>query len=218
MTYIRKLFTDSEIDEIAELLPNTKWENGQVSGGGIRKKNLQAIPDCPVLAAIDELTYRALEKDSKFFDLTFAYQTNRIIVSKTEVGGFYKPHIDEAILGHYSTTVFLNDDYSGGELELYENGESKKYKPQKGYAITYKSGIPHCVNAVTSGSRYAAVTWSTSGIKDEYIRSITSEIKRAIQACPLDDIETMEDFINSPREILENILQNIYRKYGRYGK
>ena len=217
MTYIRKILNDDQLSRISYLLEHTNWENGQVTGGGVRKKNLQAVDSCPALTEMDDIIYKALDSDGGFFNLTMPWKTNKILISKTEVGGFYKPHIDVAIMGHYSTTVFLNDDYEGGELELHINGKSEKYKLPKGHAITYKSGTPHCVHEITSGVRYVGVTWTTSRIQDEFIRGIGTEIRRAMELCPQDDVETMGDFLNSPKEILSNLIQNIYREYGQYG-
>ena len=42
----------------------------------------------------------------------------RPLLSKSKLGQFYHPHQDSPILGDYSTSIVLNDDFEGGELQL----------------------------------------------------------------------------------------------------
>jgi len=58
-----------------------------------------------------------------------------------------------------SVSVFLNDDYEGGELEFKEFGI--KVTPRAGEIIVFCSGFPymHQVLPVTRGIRYAVVKW-----------------------------------------------------------
>ena len=63
-----------------------------------------------------------------------------------------------------SLSVQLSDekDYDGGELVL-KIGDNEIVSPkQKGSAIVFLSDIPHKINAVTSGTRKAFVTWMHS--------------------------------------------------------
>jgi PKHD-type hydroxylase len=59
-------------------------------------------------------------------------------------------------------TVFLNDDYEGGEL--YVNGLIVKGSP--GTCVLYECWRPHWVTPVTQGERICAVTWMQSLIRD----------------------------------------------------
>ena len=58
-----------------------------------------------------------------------------------------------------SVSVFLNDDYEGGELEFKEFGI--KVTPRAGEIVVFCSGFPymHQVLPVTRGIRYAVVKW-----------------------------------------------------------
>jgi len=67
----------------------------------------------------------------------------------------FKVNENYHIHNNYSSfTIFLNDDYHGGELE-FENGEI--YKPEQGLLIKFKKDDAHRVNKVTSGNRLTLV-------------------------------------------------------------
>lgn len=62
-----------------------------------------------------------------------------------------------------SAILYLNDDYEGGELEFVAFGE--KYKPKAGTLVLFPSNYAytHIAHPVTSGTKYAIVTWITGG-------------------------------------------------------
>jgi PKHD-type hydroxylase len=65
-------------------------------------------------------------------------------------------------------TLFLNDDYDGGEL--CANGLSVKGEP--GTCVVYECWRPHWVNPVTRGERICAITWMQSAIRDATQREV----------------------------------------------
>jgi len=56
-----------------------------------------------------------------------------------------------------SLCFYINDDYSGGELEF----PYVKYKPTKGDVIVFPSTwfYPHRSAPIISGTKYSIVTW-----------------------------------------------------------
>jgi len=77
-------------------------------------------------------------------------------------GAEYKQHFDCG--GNHkdrvtSMILYLNDDYEGGELEFPFFGI--KYKPSVGDVIFFPSSytFTHIAHPVTSGTKYALVTW-----------------------------------------------------------
>ena len=116
--------------------------------------------------------FEHLNKDVQFARLVIPKSTQRIMLSKTPTDGHYHPHLDVAELGDYSTTIFLNEDYEGGELELFDGTERVSVKLPVGHAVSYKTGTPHTVNRVTSGERIVGVTWTTSIYREEFHRTI----------------------------------------------
>jgi predicted 2-oxoglutarate/Fe(II)-dependent dioxygenase YbiX len=59
-----------------------------------------------------------------------------------------------------TTIINLNDNYTGGELIMFEDTE---YKLQQGDVIVFPSVFlyPHKINPILSGTRYSAIAWSS---------------------------------------------------------
>lgn len=217
MFYLRKLLSESQLEEIKLLSKRLEFEDGAVSFGGGKhiKDNMQAKPNLEY-DTINNILFEELDRDQTFLNFTSALNTGNPIYSRYVVGNYYKPHQDAPKNGHYSTTVFLNDPstYEGGELCLFVNGEDKVIKPEAGWAITYETGIVHSVNKITSGTRDALVFWTTSSIKKSQIRRIIFELHRAISLLdqyPEITCETNMDTNNSPQFILDNLRNDIIR-------
>lgn len=106
-------------------------------------------------------------------------------------GGKYDVHVDSAFMGPVRTdlamTLFLTDDYEGGELcidGLGLNGAPLKVKCSAGYAVVYECWRPHWVEPVTKGERVVAVTWLQSRVQDSEQREILQRLHDVI-----DDLE-----------------------------
>jgi len=80
---------------------------------------------------------------------------------KYSAGEEYKPHYDggTGIGRSISGICYLNSDYEGGEIEFPHF--NIKIKPQAGMLILFPSNYAylHVAHPVTSGTKYAMVTW-----------------------------------------------------------
>jgi PKHD-type hydroxylase len=87
-----------------------------------------------------------------------------------EPGGKYDWHVDQYAnpinknVRKISMSLFLNDDYKGGEfdLELYSPSEKRRYETFKlsaGSALFFHGDQWHRVRPVTSGVRKSLVAW-----------------------------------------------------------
>ena len=78
-----------------------------------------------------------------------------------ETGQFYIQHTDSFTEEQRQVTasIILNSDYEGGEFAFFDR--QLKYKLNRGDVIVFPSNFmfPHEVMPVTSGTRYAVVTW-----------------------------------------------------------
>lgn len=85
-------------------------------------------------------------------------------------GGFYDWHIDQhpkvmnGVVRKISMSLFLNDDYEGGEfdLEIYKPGEEQRFvtiKPKTYSAVFFLADQWHRVRPVTAGHRKSLVAW-----------------------------------------------------------
>jgi predicted 2-oxoglutarate/Fe(II)-dependent dioxygenase YbiX len=56
--------------------------------------------------------------------------------------------------------LYLNDDYSGGELEyINDTGSKSKIIPQKNLIITMSNRLQHRVLPISNGVRYSLVAF-----------------------------------------------------------
>jgi len=85
-------------------------------------------------------------------------------IAKSEVGEFHSWHQDgvgpihtgENETRKLSLSLLLNDDYEGGELEVFPHGPMNL---SKGTMVFFPSFQSHQVHPVTKGTRYSLVVW-----------------------------------------------------------
>jgi Rps23 Pro-64 3,4-dihydroxylase Tpa1-like proline 4-hydroxylase len=77
------------------------------------------------------------------------------LVALYEEGAFMSVHRDvEDEFEVISTVMYLNDEYTGGELSFPEVGDGYAYTPEKYELVYFPTPFLHGVNPVTSGKRY----------------------------------------------------------------
>ena len=80
-------------------------------------------------------------------------------------GEFYKWHTDNDNKSnqfdgrYFSCVIQLNDEYSGGKLELRVDDTDITLKSEIGTLYMFSSYLLHRVTEVTSGTRYSLVNW-----------------------------------------------------------
>ena len=114
--------------------------------------------------------------NNQIFDLTYSantFYTNKFSggspfyplesfnILKYQTGEEYKAHFDGTTKTHraYSPILYLNDDYTGGELEFVHH--NIKIKPTAGMFVIFPSNYAysHIAHPVKTGTKYAIVTW-----------------------------------------------------------
>tara|TARA_B100001121_G_C18496557_1_gene529878 strand:+ start:98 stop:769 length:672 start_codon:yes stop_codon:yes gene_type:complete len=195
------------------------WVDGNISYSGREghKKNEQiSFSDQFVHQKISDTVYDRMDTHSSFHDFTIPTNSARPMISRTKTGGYYYPHHDRAENGDFSTTIFLNDDFEGGELCLWLNEKEKRIKLPAGGSVTYRTGIPHMVREVTSGHRDACVFWTHSKLKDPFDIELYRGLSQALDCISLDDRATcLEDANKNPVFILYSLRESILRKTTR---
>ena len=215
--YARKLLTDEEIKEIHLLMAGATWErHASVSNVylEVQQKNSE-MAYSEERARIAEIAMRAINRDEGFRDLVFPRQSTGIIVSKTEVGQGFKVHHDLPANGDFSTTIFLSDpdSYGNGELTMFLGNTEIKHALPAGHALTYETGVPHCVKEVTRGVRYAIVFWTTSLIRDARWRDIIADLRKVKKLLPRDYGYDLCETINDPHFIVQGIENKIVHHF-----
>ena len=173
------------------LMESVTWIDGAATAGRVAKQvkhNLQADLDQGVGPKVAQTLKQAITSNPVLKAAAQPAKFSKLLVSKTERGGGYGMHIDNAFMGagesvlrtDLSFTLFLSDPdtYQGGDLVIEHAGQTQVLKPQAGDLVLYPSTSLHQVAEVTSGIRVVCVGW------------IESRVRRA------EDRETPFDLIN----------------------
>ena len=129
---------------------------------------------------IDNKLSRSLFPEiKKIFNFDVNYrELYKICSYDAETGGRFHAHRDTpSPFQHrrYAMSLFLNDDYEGGEFELPEY--NFKIKPKANCAIIFPGICSHKVNQVTNGSRRVIITFFCSEIEGKTKDNPTYAVK-----------------------------------------
>lgn len=110
---------------------------------------------------IDTEVHKVVKQIPQYHPVDNIVSDSGYSLRRMDAGKFYKQHTDEGAGTNWriSCSICLNDDFTGGDLCFFDG--QLKYPMKKGQAITFPSNYlyPHEVSEVTSGTRYAIVTW-----------------------------------------------------------
>ena len=126
------------------------------------KQRYHVYPDQELEIEIDNKLSRSLFPEIRkifYFDVKYR-ETYKIASYDANNSGQFHAHRDTPHPyqhRRYAMSLFLNDDYSGGEFELLEYG--LKIKPKKNSALVFPGICSHLVNKVTDGSRKVIISF-----------------------------------------------------------
>ncbi|MAK61003.1 MAG: Fe2+-dependent dioxygenase [Ponticaulis sp.] len=165
------------------------WEDGTRTAGSVArmvKQNKQADLTTRAGARLKEILTEVVTSHAVVRSFARPKKWSRLLVSRTEAGGGYGLHIDNALMGKgdaevrtdLSFTLFLSDPetYEGGELQIEQSGQTHSVKAAAGDMVIYPSDTLHQVTPVTSGTRYVCVGWIQSRIRGEDQRTILYDL------------------------------------------
>ena len=189
MFIIPDLLDAAQCQQVRPLLSGARFLDGKQTarpGSSAVKKNLQGDPADANIQQVQALVHERLLSHPQYRILAVPRIVRPMTVNRYDVGMYYGDHLDHPLLagdpparGDISTTVFFSDpgEYDGGELVINSlAGEPIAVKLPAGQAVCYAAGTLHRVNAVTRGSRLAAVTVAESRIQDGHRREIYSDL------------------------------------------
>ena len=220
--FCRKILSDDNLDHVKNIITseNIEWEDG--NNTVINKvENIKKVLETFDQDVFD-IIMSDLDKDVEFSSIVVPKETNNLMISKIEEGGYYKCHLDSELNGTYSTTIFLNDpeEYDGGELQLLIDGNIKNIKLKSGMGVTYETGIPHQVLPVTKGVRYVAVFWTKSIILDSFVREIYHSLNNIQQSLINSGYikkemtyTNIKEYVEQPDIEIEMLKKNLIRRY-----
>lgn len=155
-----------------------------------------------------------------FKHITQLRNISSITFSRYDQGMHYGDHSDFAFMrdgtmrSDLSFTLFLSDpsDYEGGELVLNTDVRPESYKLQAGDLIVYPTLLLHRVEPVRSGTRFVAVGWVESWIRDPLRRQILLDLTQSLGALKRasgPNQETLQrEFVR-----LDKVYQNLMRMW-----
>ncbi len=187
---IKNVLNDNQLKVIQTLLKNAEFVDGKLSAGKEAKQvknNQELSQNSPLHDQLNQMVMNALLQNSEYQDFAFPLKVATPFYARYTQGMTYGFHVDDPVMGpmhsryrsDLATTIFLNDDYEGGELCVKNTLGEQQIKLAAGDAIVYPATTLHQVNKVTKGERLVAVTWAQSMIKDPQKRELVYELGQA---------------------------------------
>ena len=149
------------------------------------KRNLQAAPGAETEAVLEKVR-AALTAHPLFQAVAYPKTFTKLMVSRTEGGGHYGMHVDNALMGgaraDISFTLFLSEPeaYEGGALIVADRVEERAFRLERGEAVVYPSDTLHRVEPVTRGARLAVIGWVQSWVRDPRQREVLFDLWQAM--------------------------------------
>ena len=191
---IPDVLTREEVAHIRRVLEATPWIDGRATAGdhaAVSKKNLQVPLDAPEAQDLGQIIQRALARNPSFTTATLPLRVMPPMFNRYDVGMTFGAHVDNSIRAlpsglrvrtDVSSTLFLTppEDYDGGELVVHDTYGAHTIKLPPGHMVVYPATSLHSVTPVTRGSRWSAVFWTQSMVKDDWRRHMLYDLDMAI--------------------------------------
>lgn len=183
------LLTTAELEQIQTTLTKANFIDGKLTAGWhakLVKNNQQLKSGTAQFQELKGQVEQALQRNELFQAAIRPRRIHSILFSGYEVGMSYGRHTDNALMGgqafwrsDVSFTLFLNPPsaYEGGELVIEGADDEKAYKLEAGTVIAYPSSTLHRVDPVTKGTRFVAVGWVQSLVRDPAQRELLFELE-----------------------------------------
>jgi len=187
---INALSDPARLAAITERIALLEWRDGKETAGGVArevKHNLQAVLTSTAGRSLHEELAELVSTHSVVKAAALPRRMSSLLISKTEGGGHYGRHVDNALMGKgtarmrtdLSFTLFLCSpkDYDGGELVIHHAGMTQEIKGDAGHLVIYPSTSLHEVRPVTRGTRIVCVGWIESLIADQAQRDLLFDLE-----------------------------------------
>lgn len=170
------------------------WVDGNVTSGpgaALAKRNRQ-LPEAGAAAqrgrrAVQE----ALARSAKFLSAALPSRIYPPLFNRYGPGEGFGLHVDNAIRldpatgtqlrTDLSATLFLSEDYDGGELTIDGEFGPVSCKLSAGDMVLYPSTSLHRVTEVTRGERIACFFWLESLVRDSGAREMLYDLDQSVQ-------------------------------------
>jgi PKHD-type hydroxylase len=192
---IANVLSKAESAAIVAKLEAASWEDGAVTAGGAAKSvkhNHQLARDNPLAVELAEQIHRKLARTEVFQQLAQPRVVTPLLFARYGPGETYGSHLDAPVMRSprgivrtdLAMTLFLAEpeSYVGGELSIGNDHAALRIKGQPGELVVYPASSLHSVEPVTAGTRYVAVAWVQSLIRDAEKRLLLFDLHRTLNA------------------------------------
>lgn len=163
---IENVLDNDLLDDITDFFNQKKNEGKLIAHKCSTKDRSHVYPNIELETRIDHKLSRSLLPEVKkifYFDVQYR-ELYKICSYDSITSGKFHPHRDTIPpFQHrkYAMSLFLNDDYEGGEFVLLEYG--CKIKPKANTALVFPGISTHQVLPVTKGSRMTVISFFVDG-------------------------------------------------------
>ena len=191
LAVIENLLSSTNLDQVTRLIEDAPFEDGRLSAGSLAAtaKNNHEIPaQNAVVNELNNIIMNKLVRHPQYRAICWPKKIAAPIYARYQPGMHYGPHVDDPVMGQdalyrsdISLTIFLSpkDSYEGGELRIIQPFGEQKVKLEAGSVVFYPSSSLHTVTPVINGTRYVAVSWVESSIRDAEKRHLLYELNQA---------------------------------------
>ena len=188
---IDNFISKTELETVTGLLESATYQDGKLSAGsdaGRVKNNQELLADSVDIKTLNEIVMGNLVRHPDYRAICWPKRIAAPLYVRYQQGMEYGEHVDDPVMGgndlyrsDISLTIFLSsrEAYGGGELIIVEPGGERSIKLDAGCAVFYPSTSRHYVAPVSSGTRYVAVSWIQSSIRDADKRELLFELNLA---------------------------------------
>lgn len=190
ITLVDGFLNAAELARCADAYAQGPWQDSGDSaqpGARARKHSLRLGTDCPALPTLTTLLRSKLAQHPELATSIFPERLSATQWLRYDAGMGYGEHYDAPLLesgrvrADLAYTLFLSEPtrYEGGELVIDSDRQPQSFKPAEGSLLVYPASSLHCVNTVTAGSRWVAVGWVQSYLRDVSQRGILADLQLA---------------------------------------
>ena len=171
------------------------WVDGNVTSGegaALAKRNRQLPEDGAAAARARRIVQQVLAGNAMFLSAALPSAIYPPLFNRYGPGEAFGAHVDNPIRvdpasggqirTDVSSTLFLSEDYDGGELVIAGPFGEVAYKCAAGDMVVYPSGSLHYVNPVTRGERIACFFWTQSLVREAAARELLFDLDQSVQA------------------------------------
>lgn len=176
-------------------LAAAEWVDGNVTSGegaALAKRNRQLPERGDAAAKGRAAVQRALAASQIFLSAALPNAIYPPLFNRYGPGEGFGAHVDNAIRvdpgtgaqmrTDLSATLFLSEDYDGGELTVAGPFGEAAYKLPAGDMLLYPSTSLHHVSEVTRGERICCFFWLQSLVRDHEAREMLFDLDQSVQA------------------------------------